>query len=52
MGDNTLDVEKLKMVCRSIFKLNSASFAVFSETTGKRGILHITLLLHINITVV
>ncbi|GAA6107926.1 isoleucine--tRNA ligase, cytoplasmic [Tachysurus ichikawai] len=33
MGDNTLDVEKLKMVCRSIFKLNSASFAVFSETT-------------------
>ncbi|KAG7319032.1 hypothetical protein KOW79_017506, partial [Hemibagrus wyckioides] len=32
-GDNRLDIEKLKMVCRSIFKLNSAPLAVFNDTT-------------------
>uniref|UniRef100_A0AAR2JLN9 isoleucine--tRNA ligase n=1 Tax=Pygocentrus nattereri TaxID=42514 RepID=A0AAR2JLN9_PYGNA len=32
-GDNKLDVEKLKMVCRSIFKLNDTPLAVFSGTS-------------------
>uniref|UniRef100_A0A8B9KH66 Isoleucine--tRNA ligase cytoplasmic ubiquitin-like domain-containing protein n=1 Tax=Astyanax mexicanus TaxID=7994 RepID=A0A8B9KH66_ASTMX len=31
-GDNKLDVEKLKLVCRSIFKLNSAPLKVFNGT--------------------
>lgn len=36
-GENKLDVEKLKMVCRIIFQLNNAPLAVFNETTGKTG---------------
>ncbi|XP_072522622.1 isoleucine--tRNA ligase, cytoplasmic [Salminus brasiliensis] len=31
-GDNKLDMEKLKLVCRSIFNLNNAPLAVFSGT--------------------
>ncbi|KAI4887053.1 hypothetical protein NFI96_016352 [Prochilodus magdalenae] len=31
-GDSKLDVEKLKMVCRAIFKLSDAPLAVFSGT--------------------
>ncbi|XP_066527531.1 isoleucine--tRNA ligase, cytoplasmic [Hoplias malabaricus] len=31
-GDNKLDVEKLKTVCRSIFKLNNTPLSVFSGT--------------------
>uniref|UniRef100_A0A4W4E0F7 Isoleucine--tRNA ligase, cytoplasmic n=1 Tax=Electrophorus electricus TaxID=8005 RepID=A0A4W4E0F7_ELEEL len=36
-GDNKLDLEKLKMVCRSIFRLNNGPLAVFSGTTELTG---------------
>lgn len=37
-GDNKLDVEKLKMVCRTIFNLNNTPLAIFNEATGKTGL--------------
>lgn len=34
-GDNKLDVERLKIVCRSVFGLNGAPAAIFNGKTGE-----------------